>query len=58
MKAPGKFTANHQDTEQVFYRLQTASINGCSCTKKKKCCKKYKKSGKRCGKCPGKKKKI
>ena len=58
MKAPEKFTANLQDTEQVFFRLHTSNTSGCACGKKKKCCKKYKKSGKRCGKCPGKKKKI
>lgn len=32
--------------------IQTFSCSGCSCESKKKCCKKYKKKGIHCKKCP------
>ncbi|WP_236970926.1 hypothetical protein [Membranihabitans marinus] len=48
-------------TTEGFFALTIVSSNAMStscCGKKKKCCKKYKRTGKHCGSCPGKKKKI
>lgn len=42
------------DTPAETYFPTMFSCANCSCDKKKKCCKKYKKKGVHCGSCPKK----
>lgn len=40
------------DTVQPVFSNDYSCGNDCSCSKKKECCKKYKKKGVHCKKCP------
>lgn len=40
--------------DSTVFELDFLNDFGCSCDKKKKCCKKFKKKGKFCGGCPKK----